>query len=71
MKILAFGAHPDDVEIGCGGTLAQLLQDGTNEALIVCMTSGEAGRLEQDPVTLAKVREAEAAAAAKVLGLSF
>ena len=35
MKILAFGAHPDDVEVGAGGTLAKLSQDGHEVKIVV------------------------------------
>ena len=42
LDILAFGAHPDDVELGCGGTLAKLISDGKSVA-IVDLTQGELG----------------------------
>ncbi len=42
MKILAIGAHPDDIEIGCGGTLAAHSKAG-DEIMIVVMTAGEQG----------------------------
>lgn len=35
-NILAIGAHPDDIEIGCGGTLARLVEAGSNVTLLVC-----------------------------------
>ena len=34
--VLAFGPHPDDIEIGCGGTLLLLLQGGHSVALVDC-----------------------------------
>lgn len=40
--ILAIGAHPDDVELGCGGTLAKLISEGKKVA-IVDLTQGELG----------------------------
>ena len=40
--VLAFGPHPDDIEIGCGGTLLLLLQGGHSVALVDC-TRGEMG----------------------------
>lgn len=40
--ILAFGAHPDDVELGCGGTVAKLVSEGKSVA-IVDLTEGELG----------------------------
>ncbi|MBM4013426.1 MAG: bacillithiol biosynthesis deacetylase BshB1 [Planctomycetes bacterium] len=60
--VLAFGAHPDDLEIGCGGTLALLAQQGRS-VVMVDFTRGELGTRG----TVAE-RRAEAAAAAKVLG---
>ncbi|MBN2280599.1 MAG: PIG-L family deacetylase [Candidatus Marinimicrobia bacterium] len=41
-KILAIGAHPDDIEIGCGGTLAKLADQGYNVSFFV-VTDGSAG----------------------------
>lgn len=40
--ILAFGAHPDDIELGCGGTLAKLIDAGRS-VVLVDMTRGELG----------------------------
>ena len=34
LDILAFGAHPDDVELGCGGTLAKAVADGKKLELL-------------------------------------
>ena len=42
MRILALGAHPDDIEAGCGGTLAKYARDGHRVFLMV-MTEGEQG----------------------------
>ena len=42
MNILAIGPHPDDLEYGCGGTLAKLSRAGKNVSLLV-MTKGEMG----------------------------
>jgi LmbE family N-acetylglucosaminyl deacetylase len=39
-KILAIGAHPDDIELGCGGTLCQLASSGA-EIVAVFLTKGE------------------------------
>jgi hypothetical protein len=33
--ILAFGAHPDDVELGCGGTIAKMVSEGKNALLLI------------------------------------
>ena len=42
MRLLAIGAHPDDIEAGCGGTLIKYAQDGHRVFLMV-MTEGERG----------------------------
>ena len=42
VDILAFGAHPDDVELGCGGTIALSIAQGKTVA-IVDLTQGELG----------------------------
>ena len=63
VDILAIGAHPDDVELGCGGTLAKLIAEGKSVA-VVDLTQGELGT-RGTIVT----RAAEAAEASKILGL--
>ena len=40
MNILAIGPHPDDIEIGCGGTLIKYSQKGHNVFLLI-ITKGE------------------------------
>ena len=62
LDLLAVGAHPDDVELGCGGTLALLARAG-REVGIVHLTRGEAGTRGTE-----RERRAEAVAAAEVLG---
>ncbi|MHB8771656.1 MAG: PIG-L deacetylase family protein [Syntrophales bacterium] len=42
MKILAIGAHPDDIEVGCAGTLAKYAQNG-HEVYLLVMTEGGMG----------------------------
>lgn len=42
MNILAIGAHPDDIEFGCGGTLIRHAQKG-DKVFILVLTSGEIG----------------------------
>ena len=64
LDVIAVGAHPDDCEIGCGGTLAKLAQQGLRVG-IVDLTNGEPTPLCNDPA----VRLAEADAAAKTLGV--
>jgi bacillithiol biosynthesis deacetylase BshB1 len=62
VDVLAVGAHPDDVELGCGGTLALLAAAGRRVG-IVHLTSGEAGTRGTP-----EQRREEAKAAAKALG---
>lgn len=61
MNVLAIGAHPDDVEIGCGGALARHASKG-DKVFILTMTLGEKGGANK------KTREKEARNAAKTLG---
>ena len=42
VDILAIGAHPDDVELGCGGTIAKLISEGKKVA-IIDLSEGELG----------------------------
>jgi LmbE family N-acetylglucosaminyl deacetylase len=63
LDVIAVGAHPDDVEISCGGTLAKLAQEGVRVG-IIDLTDGEPTPLSPGP----DVRLAEAQAAAKLLG---
>lgn len=65
VDILAFGAHPDDVELGCGGSIAKAISQGKSVG-IVDLTRGELGTRGS-----AAIRYQEAAAAAKVLAVSF
>ena len=64
LDVIAVGAHPDDVEIGCGGTLALVAAQGYRVG-IVDLTDGEPTPRSSGP----EERLAEAAAAAKVLGV--
>lgn len=64
LDVIAVGAHPDDAEIACGGTLAKLVQQGYRVG-IVDLTDGEPTPHSPGP----EVRAAEAQAAAKVLGV--
>ena len=64
VDILAIGAHPDDVELGCGGTLAKLISEGKKVA-IIDLTQGELGTRGTK-----ETRKEEAEEAAKILGIS-
>ncbi len=64
LDVIAVGAHPDDVEIGCGGTLARMVQQGYRVG-IVDLTDGEPTPLSPGP----HVRLQEAREAASILGV--
>lgn len=64
LDVIAVGAHPDDVEIAVGGTLARLVQQGYRVGL-VDLTDGEPTPRSPGP----EVRLQEAAEAARILGL--
>ena len=65
VDILAFGAHPDDVELGCAGTIAKEIANGKTVG-IIDLTRGELGTRGT-----AKIRDKEAVNAAKVLCVNF
>lgn len=65
LDILAIGAHPDDVEMSCGATLAKEIAKGKKVG-ILDLTRGELGTRGT-----AEIRDAEAAAAADILGVSI
>jgi LmbE family N-acetylglucosaminyl deacetylase len=60
MNILAIGAHPDDIEFGCGGSLIKYARTGHNVYLLV-LTTGEVGGSPE-------VRQKEQEAAARFIG---
>ncbi|MBT6630752.1 MAG: hypothetical protein HOB49_27290, partial [Gemmatimonadetes bacterium] len=60
MNILAIGAHPDDVEYGCAGTLIQHVQRGDNVYIMIVTDGAQGG----DPL----IRREEQLAAAKIIG---
>ena len=63
MDVVAFGAHPDDVELSAGGTLAKMASEGKRCA-VVDLTRGELGTRGS-----AELRAQEAAASSHILGL--
>ena len=63
LDVLAIGVHPDDVELGCSGTILVALNEGKKVG-IVDLTRGELGTRGS-----ADIRKIEAANAAKVLGV--
>jgi LmbE family N-acetylglucosaminyl deacetylase len=68
-RVLAIGAHPDDVEFGCGATLAKWARAGAHIQLLV-LTDGSKGSWEphQDLAALVATRRDEQRAAAHTLG---
>jgi bacillithiol biosynthesis deacetylase BshB1 len=65
LDILAFGVHPDDVELGCSGTLMAAMAEG-KQVGIVDLTRGELGTRGS-----AEIRNTEAANAAAIMGISI
>jgi LmbE family N-acetylglucosaminyl deacetylase len=66
MNILAVGAHPDDIEILCAGTLARYAQQG-HAIYMAVFTMGDMGDLAIEPAQLAAIRRKEAEASAALL----
>ena len=68
MNILAIGAHPDDIEIACAGTLAKCVKRG--DKVIVChVSNGNLGHVIIPPDELAIMRKNEAKKAGSLAGI--
>ncbi len=65
LDILAFGAHPDDVELGCGGSLIAAVAEGKKVG-IIDLTEGELGTRGT-----ASVRLKEASLAGEIIGATI
>ena len=65
LDILVFGTHPDDAELGAGGTISKEIYRG-KKAGIIDLTRGELGTRGS-----ADIRDKEATATADILGLSI
>jgi len=65
LDILVFGAHPDDVELGCGGTVIKEVQAGKKVG-VIDLTRGELGTRGT-----AEIRDAETKAANDILGVAI
>ena len=63
LDILAFGAHPDDVELGCGGTIIKEVENGKKVG-IIDLTLGELGTRGN-----VEKRKQESKKANKILGV--
>ena len=69
-RALVFTPHPDDAEIGAGGTIANWINQGAEVTIVVC-TNGDKGSSDPEMTSerLADIREKEQLEAAKVLGV--
>ena len=65
LDILVFGAHPDDVELGCGGTVIKEVQSGKKVA-IIDLTRGELGTRGT-----VETRNLESKKATEIMGVLF
>ncbi len=70
MKVLAIGAHPDDLEILCGGTLARYAQEGARVTMC-SVANGDRGSFEHSREEIAGIRAEEANRAARLLGATY
>lgn len=66
-KVLVAGAHPDDPESGCGGTIARYVAHG-HDVAVLYLTRGEAGIKGKSHDEAAAIRSAEAKKACAILG---
>jgi LmbE family N-acetylglucosaminyl deacetylase len=69
--ILAFMAHPDDVEILCAGTLVRLQREHGARIAIATSTSGDKGSIEHGPAEIARIRNGEGKKAAALIDAEF
>jgi LmbE family N-acetylglucosaminyl deacetylase len=69
LRIIAFGAHPDDCELKCGGVAAKWAAQG-HHVLLVSVTNGDIGHWKMAGGPLAKRRTDEVQQAAKILGIT-
>ncbi len=70
MRVLAVGAHPDDLEILCGGTLAKYAKRGDHVTMAVA-TNGEVGSPVLPKEEIAEIRRKEASASARLIAADF
>ena len=70
MNILAIGAHPDDVECMCAGTLAKFAAQG-HKVYIATATNGNIGSAHHTMEEIAAIRKQEAANSAAIIGAEY
>ena len=69
MRVLFIGAHPDDIEIECGGTMAKCAKRG--DTVICChLSDGDLGHVQIMPEELGKIRREETKKALTLGGAS-
>ena len=69
--LLSLLAHPDDAEFLCAGTLVRLVQEHGWQAHIASMTPGDCGSADHPAEEISRIRRAEGAAAAAVIGARY
>ena len=70
LRVVAVGAHPDDLEILCAGTLAKYRELG-HHVTMVYVTNGNMGHMTIQPPELAKIRQEEARRSTRIIGADF
>ena len=66
MNVLAIGAHGDDIEEFCGGTLARHARQG--DKVVMCVVTDGRGNPQGNPDEIARIRKGEAQASAELIG---
>jgi LmbE family N-acetylglucosaminyl deacetylase len=69
--VLSVLAHPDDAEFLCAGTLVRLAREHGWQVHVASMTPGDCGSAELPPEEIARVRRAEGARAAALVGATY
>jgi LmbE family N-acetylglucosaminyl deacetylase len=70
-RVLAFMAHPDDVEFRCAGTLLRLKREAGCTIAIATATSGDCGSVQHRLDEIARIRHTEAVASAKIVEADY
>jgi LmbE family N-acetylglucosaminyl deacetylase len=70
-RVLAFMAHPDDIEFTCAGTLIRLSAEADCHITLATATSGDCGSADQRPDEIARIRHEEAKASAAVINADY
>ena len=70
MRVMAIGAHPDDLEILCAGTLARYVTEG-HEVVMCHIADGDRGSYEHTREEIRAIRDGEARAAAAIIGAEY